>query len=515
MFGRLLVLCIIALSLSLLAAAQPDPNTEVQGAIKQLQTDKDQFMRCRAATQLGDLGAADAVPALCQAVAEDTSNFVAREAAKSLQRLGDKQAVPSLLKGLDRFAEEPNAGPAIMQALISFADPAMKTKMVSLLDTKYHNTVIILALTALETLHDASTAEDRIVALIKPDQTGRQGFSAARAALSAARFGLRQAVPSITGLLKNEHPFTRASAAQALGILHDPASMQPLQELLADNEPLVRAAVVEALGAYRKPELCARFAEATRDTDATVRVAAIPALASCGNAEAANALLTVLHDDNAGVRAAAAEALGKVGTLAQMIPLLSNPSPAVRAAAAQAMGAGGKADAALALLDLLGDTDRAVRAAAVTALARLQPAPVDAVSPLLKSPNAEMRARAAESLGRMQVNAEEVLMEVIADPEPAVRRWAIWALGEAPGAAPLDGILTTINDPDPAVRCEAYHVAAHCKLRRIAPLLVQKMRLGAPPERLAAHTALCTLAGKDLGADMTAWKRWADEVEKE
>jgi HEAT repeat protein len=192
---------------------------------------------------------------------------------------------------------------------------------------------------------------------------------------------------------------------------------------------------------------------------------------------------------------------------------LTGGTAETRAAAAQALGALGHAEDALALVDLLADSDPLAGAAAVEALGQLGAGAVEAVAPLLKSPDATIRARAAEALGRMKaVDALPVLAVQVGDPVPEVRQWALFALGEMPDP-PLDAVVKGLQDTDPAVRIAAVRMVGARRLTVIVRLLLHRFEYGTPPERAVAYATLRTLSGKDLGTTARAWEGWVKEQE--
>ncbi len=97
--------CFVAIGLCLVfgfsPAAAESPSREVQKLEQQLK-DRDSSVRAGAAWDLGQIGAAESVPALTQAL-EDPSDWVRANAAASLWKLGDasKPAVAALRKTLN------------------------------------------------------------------------------------------------------------------------------------------------------------------------------------------------------------------------------------------------------------------------------------------------------------------------------------------------------------------------------------------------------------------------------
>jgi HEAT repeat protein len=297
-------------------------------------------------------------------------------------------------------------------------------------------------------------------------------------------------------------------------MLKDPAAIEPLTQLLGDTEPAVRLAAVDALAAYRQPELLICFVLAAQDADATVRACGVAGMGTCGNAKAVPQLLKALKDENSGVRAAATEAVATYGELARpgVNALLQDDSADTRAAAIQALGALGHPASIPNLIPLLTDVDPVVCSSATRALARFGKAGTQALLPLFESDEPLLRARAAEILGRMKaVEAQPSLETLLMDPDSRVRLWAVYALGELPNP-PDAAIERALLDPDTLVRAEAARVIGVHKKITQARALIDMTIGGAPRERIAAHAALCVLAGKDYGATPEKWQAWLDAL---
>ena len=283
--NRLLAALIISMICTLPVLAQQVPTqAEVQQQIQNLQTKTNGWERANAALRLGELGGNDAGAALAAALRKDDDADAVRVCAEALLKLNYRPAVPDLLQALKKFPYDMNATPAIMNALIAFADPAMKEQM---LELTTHPFTAVLALDALETLHDPSIGA-RIIPLLQQ----RDGV-ACRAALLAGRLGLHDAAPRIRALLNDSNPQIRLAAAQALALLKDPAAIAPLTQFCTDADPALRLAAVDALAACQQPPLADAFTPLLHDKDAGVRAHALAWAA--GNAAAVPELLQALQ----------------------------------------------------------------------------------------------------------------------------------------------------------------------------------------------------------------------------
>lgn len=517
------------------------PSMSYDQAVHELQTMSER--RLNAIWDLGAIGDSRAVPVILDVMLNGDAEFC-RNCVAILMNFDDRRAVPMILKALDKYQEiqvseeciavldyfkDYTATPTVLRRLpqhkqdenhtlaalyylIHAADPAMKGAMLDLVgDTKNSQRVRVLALEALETLHDPSIGA-QIIPLINEKENP---VVAGRAALLAGRVGIREAIANLVQLLPVPMPYRQLPALQGLAGLQDPAAVEPLAQFLSVDDPELRLAAVDGLAAFRQPELATYLISSLGDGDAVVRAHAATGLGNCGSASAVPALLKALKDEHAAVRTAAAEALGKYrGARKELTARLADASAEVRATVVQALGATGDPTCAPALAARLADADAGVRAAAATALARLGEGAVPAILPLLKAGKPVVRARAAETLGRLKATpAIPALTARLADPSPLVRLWALSALGEMP-QPPQKAIKQGFKDADPAVRTEAARVVDRRHLTALARALLPLLTTGTRPERAAAYAALCTLAGKDLGPTPSAWEAWVKETGK-
>lgn len=92
-----------------------------------------------------------------------------------------------------------------------------------------------------------------------------------------------EAVRRLIELLDDGDAFVRSEAADALGPLGDVAAVAALERALIDTEPVVRAAAAESLGDLAAPEsLDSLVAAARGDTDEAVRAYAASSLGLIG-----------------------------------------------------------------------------------------------------------------------------------------------------------------------------------------------------------------------------------------
>ncbi len=161
----------------------------------------------------------------------------------------------------------------------------------------------------------------------------------------------------------------RQYAAEALGMLMDPNSVEPLADAIErDRAPNVRAAAVRGLARINVGSASHAIAEALADVDPSVQIAALEAVIEVGYFDEMEPLMGLLASDDASIRRRAARAVGlyhvpdALPALAAM--LAGDVDRSVRQAAAWAIGriGGGDARAALDDAEPLQDDDRVLEA---------------------------------------------------------------------------------------------------------------------------------------------------------
>lgn len=213
---------------------------------------------------------------------------------------------------------------------------------------------------------------------------------------------------------------------------------QALIASLRDHVAEVRSAAAQALGELDDPRTVEALMNALRtDTDASVRAMAAWALGQLENPRAVPALGdALLHDGDANVREMAAWALGAIESTQGVEPLrtaLRDRSPEVRAKAVWALGAIEDSAAVPALMEALSDASVEIRRTAAWALGQIEhPSAIPALVAALRDSDAEVRSTAAWAIGGIEdPSASEAMVELLKDENPEVRRAAAEALGDA------------------------------------------------------------------------------------
>jgi HEAT repeat protein len=211
-------------------------------------------------------------------------------------------------------------------------------------------------------------------------------------------------VELLTGLLHDESPGIRRTAAESLGKIGIQASAVSVLPLLTDPEPAVRAAAAQALGRLDSPSAEAVIVGLTR----------------------------ALEDPDDAVKEAAAIAIGEVEPvskeLAFAVSLVHAPDVRVRRAAVRAFL---QVDASLwgpALVSALSDADAEVRQTAVAAIGTSggPAATTELRKRLANDVSPAVRAEAAYQVGKIGGSEIRSALEgaVAKDPDSGVRRWA-------------------------------------------------------------------------------------------
>ena len=126
-----------------------------------------------------------------------------------------------------------------------------------------------------------------------------------RGVRTVGMFKIREAVPRLENLLRNEHPQIRAYAAGALLSIRDESSVPALREALKDSNAEVRKHAVEALGRMGQKSALPEMLPLLQDIAPSVRIAAMYAVARFDEPEIFPRIVEAIWDDNTKVARAA------------------------------------------------------------------------------------------------------------------------------------------------------------------------------------------------------------------
>jgi len=244
---------------------------------------------------------------------------------------------------------------------------------------------------------------------------------------------VEQAIDAFLDELKNEDPWVRHNAVEALGRmgLKDEKVRKAVPDLIeALADPLLRADIARVLGMIGSDEAVPALIECLNDGNREVRGNATEALGHLRDRRSVPALIEKLADENARVRFSAALSLGRIGD-ARALPalrkaLLEDPDVMVRTYAAASIG-------------IIGDLTKDKSGA---------PALIKA----LRDKEIEVVRTAASSLGRLKDEGAVLPLTALLSHENSfVRSDAAWALGVIGDASALPSLRARLNDGDEMV----------------------------------------------------------------
>ena len=245
-----------------------------------------------------------------------------------------------------------------------------------------------------------------------------------------------RACPVLRGLLSDDNPDVRYTAALSLGELNDKLSVEALVDVVeGDGHPMPRQAAVIALGLIGDPRATGALTEALRSAPPDVRFQATTSLAQVNPEAAVGPLRRALKDEDPEVRGSATAALGDLGdprAANAVARLLDDPRPGICLEAAVALSRLGDRRGTPVLAAALTDRKHCYLAA----------------EQLYLRPDAEARAALELTLGRWltpsllrvwaagalhklgHAGAKEHLLELLGSRRSMVRGLAIEVLGE-------------------------------------------------------------------------------------
>ena len=378
----------------------------------------DASMHFQAATALGRIGDAGAIPVLAAAL-EQTDLFARFAAFTSLNEIG---------------RAHPESWQAIADGLSSTNVRVREATAFALRETEDERLVTVLASLA-QSSTNAATREAALD-LLAP---------------------LHHTRPPWKGEWGAYHPALAPPPKRTVEWAGTKPVLAALVAALGDAAPGVRLAAIEGLRAAEHsaaaPMLRARFLQ---ETDNAVRRAALRALAGFKDAEATPLIAALLDQpppDDELVRGAirAAAALGGTNCTAGLVRIIRT-LPAVRAEAVAALGTLRAAETVPTIALVLTDSEPAVRLAAIKALGAIKgPAAFAALRPVATSRSVPERRALAQALGGwLSADVTPELLELWRDEE--TRSDALEALARRGDARALEAYLDGLASANPTVR---------------------------------------------------------------
>jgi twitching motility protein PilT len=221
---------------------------------------------------------------------------------------------------------------AVLKVLLGIGDPAGVIKRYIRFSSSLAGFVRDRAL---ESLRDFGPAlvEPVIELLNDPDPDTRSGAMAVAGVFDDVRI-----VPATIHLLRDDDWWIRVSAADTLGRLKDPRSVEGLVSVLGD--PDVKLAAVEALGRIADPRALPALGKMLADPAPDVRIEVMLALRSFKHPQVRNALTSIAQNDpDRGVRTQAVDILAE---LASTEPSSSGQIDSIRKMALAVSGSQGE-----------------------------------------------------------------------------------------------------------------------------------------------------------------------------
>jgi cyclophilin family peptidyl-prolyl cis-trans isomerase/HEAT repeat protein len=458
-----------------------------------LVTDPEARVRRRAATAIGRVGLREGVLPLTVALT-DTDPDVREMAAFALGLIGDGSAAARLMTALTDGSPMVRGRAAEALGLIALAEPPQldaaarknAADAIGRMAAEYARSPVLaaigpdddrwpaapeaeafrLGIYALVRLH----AYEQLAATVL-DANGQRVTTWWPVAYALGRIEDKRAQPALVAALKGPGKYGVAFAARGLGVLKDPAGVDPLLSLIGaagtPPEAIVSAVrAVASIGGTRTATALVKLAGET--SDANVKLEAVTALGALHASDGLQIVQDFLTDPWPSMRAAALRAAAAIDP-EQFVLVLSGMEPdpewTVRAALAEALGTLPSGVALERVRSMLHDEDRRVIPAVLSALVRLK-AP-DAAAVLLgqlKEPDFVVRATAARLIGELKADGgAEALREALtlAQADAAIdARAAIVEALAAYGGANAGAAKELLGDKDWALRVRAIDLLA-------------------------------------------------------
>jgi len=334
---------------------------------------KDEYapVRAQAAAALGTHGIAEAIGPI-STLLDDPDLEVRMSAAAALVRIGTPEALEQFDRALADEAHEVR-GEAVYHAGASW-DPALLDRLYAAVGDEHHE-VRKKAREAIRTIvtHKLKgTASDEIVQRLIGMLNDDNPAARASAAYLLGSLHAAKATKALARVLKDGDEDVRFAALSALRDLENPAAAQALIGALRDEDPQIRAGAAELLGMMEIERAARPLARLLRDPVAEVRRAAADALELLTKPSVVKPLVRALGDEDPSVADSAERALLAIGAPAtrKLVAAFKKPKTgtSARLRIAGLLGHQWKANAFMALVGALKDPERMVAEKAHTTL---------------------------------------------------------------------------------------------------------------------------------------------------
>ena len=474
-------------------AASAAPAPEAAPDLTALITDSEARIRRRAAIAIGRTGLREGIPQLSAALG-DADPDVRSTAAFAIGLIADASGIAPLTTALADASPVVRGRAAEALGLIALATPPQMNDAarkaaadaVGRVAAEYARAPAVTALAPDEETPAAPEAEAfrlAVYALVRLqgyeqlaaavlDANGQRQVPWWPAAYALGRIGDKRAGPALLGVLKGPGKYNAAFAARGLGVIKDPAAVDPLMGLLgaARTPPEVLVAAVRALAAIGDARAGSAIVKLASDTsDPNVRLESVAALGVLHSADGLAIVQDYLTDPWPAMRAAALRAAAAIDP-ERLVLVLSGMEPdpqwTVRAALAEVLATLPQGVAVERVRSMLQDEDRRVVPTVLSALARLKVPDLGAILlAQLKEPDFVVRATAARLIGELKpAEGVEALRAALtlAQGDAAIdaRAAILGALAEYGGPVASAALKEALADKDWAVRVHAVELLA-------------------------------------------------------
>jgi len=410
--------------------------------------DSQYTVRESAARALGQTKDARAVDALVKAF-QNGDWGMRKASAKALGNIGDVKAVEGLLQAIADPSKKDVDRYIARMAIVKIGDPAVDTLITALNNKSLQ--VRLYVIDALGEIKDRRALEPLMKAFESKELRGR-------AAMALRYFKEPRVIKLLIGALHDQDAYIRSVSAEALGEIGDKQAVDPIIELLNDkiNRGKSQVSAAVALGNLGGKKATPALLKSLRSENVYVREASARALGKIGDPTAVDLLIETTDDEGQRVRAAAIEALGKLGSKRAVRTIIGGLNDqdhfAIRKNAAEALGNLGDHLAVEPLIESLKDKDYMVKQNAADALGKLKD--ISSIDPLIKvMSDGAVRKHAAFALVEIGSPALDSLAKALqTNPDEEVRRMMVLILSDIGDKRAVPALKKALGDEHYSVR---------------------------------------------------------------
>lgn len=327
--------------------------------------------------------------------------------------------------------------------------------------------------------------------------------------------GIKEMIPALIELLKNEEASVRAKAARCLAALDAQEAIPELLKLLEDKTGYVRASAIRSLGELGAQEAITAIIKLLNDTDTLVRMTGVIALGELGAKGSIPELVRLMKDTDNNVRRYTGEALAQLNAkeaIPELIKLLQDEDWRIRESAITPLAALNAKEAIPELIKLIYDENVFIYSCLLAdALAQLgaQEAGPELVE-LLKNENESVRAAAAECLGKLGVkDVVSELIKLLQDKSDRVHDAAVEALGNLHASEAIPELIKLLKNDTGTNQCVMSALAQFSDDNKAITALIELLN---DKERFIRGQALTHLYSEGIRNHLAVDKSVAPEL---